>query len=131
MEYIWEAMGFIRWPIAFALLCVVLLTAYSSARLWRPGAVADLLTKAWLDAILFWGGFAMIAGVLGTLVGIVIAAQSIEAAGSVSTTLVWGGIKVAMLSSAFGTLILGGSAILWFALQLRWRILEARDADDL
>ena len=130
MEYIWEAMGFIRWPIAFALLCVVLLTAYSSARLWRPGAVGDLLTKAWIDAILFWGGFAMIAGVLGTLVGIVIAAQSIEAAGSVSTTLVWGGIKVAMLSSAFGTLILGGSALLWFALQLRWRMLEARDVAD-
>lgn len=131
MEYIWESMGFIRWPIAFALLCVVLLTAYSGARLWRPGAVADLLTKAWLDAILFWGGFAMIAGVLGTLVGIVIAAQSIEAAGSVSTVLVWGGIKVAMLSSAFGTLILAGSALVWFALQLRWRILEARDTADL
>ncbi len=131
MTYIWEAMGFIRWPIAFALLCVVLLTAYSCARLWRPGAAADLLTKAWIDAILFWGGFAMIAGVLGTLIGIVIAAQSIEAAGSVSATLVWGGIKVAMLSSAFGTLILGGSALLWFGLQLRWRVLEARDVADL
>ena len=38
---------------------------------------------------------------LGTLVGIVIAAQSIEAAGAISTTLVWGGIKVAMLPVRF------------------------------
>ncbi len=130
MDVIWESMGFMRWPLAFSLLFVVLLSAYTSGRLFRPGASADLLTKAWLDAILFWGGFAMIAGVLGTLVGIVIAAQSIEAAGAVSTVLVWGGIKVAMLTSAFGTLILAASALLWFGLQLRWRVLEAREVRD-
>lgn len=125
---IWEAMGFIRWPLAFSLLAVVLLSLYSAGRLFRPSAGPDLLTKAWLDAVLFWGGFAMISGVLGTLVGIVIAAQSIEAAGTVSTSLVWGGIKVAMLSSAFGTLILAFSGLLWFGMQLRWRVLEAREA---
>ncbi len=128
MEAIWNSLGFIRWPLAFSLLASVLLSLYSVGRLYRPGASADLLTKAWLDAVLFWGGFAMIAGVLGTLVGIVIAAQSIEAAGAVSTSLAWGGIKIAMLASALGTLILAFSALLWFGLQLRWRFLEARDA---
>lgn len=131
MNAIWESMGFMRWPLAFSLVAVVLLSLYSAGRLLRPGAGPDLLTKAWLDAVLFWGGFAMIAGVLGTLVGVVIAAQSIEAAGTVSTSLVWGGIKVAMLTSAFGTLILAFSALMWFGLQLRWRFLEARDADDV
>jgi len=128
MEMLWNSIGFIRWPLAFSLLAVVLLTGYSALRLYRPGAGPDLLTKAWLDAILFWGGFAMIAGVLGTLVGIVIAAQSIEAAGAVSTSLVWGGVKISLLSSALGTLILAAAALLWFALQLRWRVLEARVA---
>lgn len=127
MDVVWDSMGFMRWPLAFSLLCVVLLSAYSFGRLYRPSATADLLTKTWLDAILFWGGFAMIAGVLGTLVGVVIAAQAIEAAGAVSPSLVWGGIKVAMLTSAFGTLILAASALLWFGLQLRWRLLEARE----
>lgn len=130
MEQIWSSIGFIRWPLAFSCLCVVLLALYSGTRLFKPGAAPDVLTKAWLDAVLFWGGFAMIAGCLGTLVGVVIAAQSIEAAGSVSTSLVWGGIKVALLSSAFGTLILAGSALLWFGLQLRWRVLEAREVGD-
>jgi hypothetical protein len=130
VNQIWISIGFIRWPLAFSLLAVLLLATYLGARLFKPGAVPDVLTKAWLDAVLFWGGCAMIAGCLGTLVGVVIAAQSIEAAGSVSTTLVWDGIKVALLSSAFGTLILAGSALLWFGLQLRWRVLEAREVGD-
>ena len=58
------------------------------------------------------------------MVGIIIAAQSIEAAGEVSTTLVWGGIKVALLTSAFGMLIMAFAALLWFGLQLRWRLLS-------
>jgi hypothetical protein len=122
---IWYSMGFMRWPLAFSLGAVLLLTLWSAARLLRPGATPDRKTKAWIDAILFWGGFAVICGVLGTLVGIIIAAQSIEAAGEVSTTLVWGGIKVALLTSMFGVLILGFAALLWFALQLMWRLLEA------
>ena len=101
-----------------------------SVRLFRPGAAGDLRTKAWLDSILFWGGFALIAGVLGTLLGIIVAAQSIEAAGGqVSPALAWGGIKVAMLSSAFGTLILALSSVVWFALQLRWRLLVAEESE--
>lgn len=122
---IWRDMGFMRWPLAFSLVAVLLLASWATLRLFRPGAAPDLRTKAWVDAILFWGGFAVISGVLGTLVGIVIAAQSIEAAGQVSTMLVWGGIKVAMLTSVFGMLILGFAALVWFVLQLRWRLLVA------
>ena len=122
---IWQDIGFIRWPLAFSFLLVVVLALWSTVKLSLPGSRADLRTKAWIDAILFWGGFAVIAGVLGTLIGITIAAQAIEAAGDVSTSLVWGGIKVSMLSSMFGMLILAFSALLWFVLQLRWRLLVA------
>ena len=124
---IWEAMGFIRWPLAFSLLAVVLLSIWSATKLFGWNATPDLRTKAWVDAILFWGGFAIIAGVLGTVVGVIIAAQSIEAAGTISTVLVWGGIKVAMLSSAFGLLIMAFSALNWFVLQMRWRFLVAEE----
>ena len=125
MGTIWVNMGFIRYPMGFSLLVVVLLAAWTAVRLFRRDATPDLRTKAWLDAVLFWGGFAMVAGILGTLVGIMIAAQSIEAAGDVSTTLVWGGIKVALSTSAFGALILGFAGLLWFVLQLRWRLMRA------
>jgi hypothetical protein len=129
MGMIWESVGFIRWPLFVSFLAVVLLGLWSAIKLFRPGASPDLRTKAWLDAILFWGGFALISGVLGTLIGIIIASQAIEAAGAVSTPLIWGGIKVAMLSSALGAMILGFAALLWFVLQLRWRLLLADIAD--
>ena len=129
MGVVWESMGFMRWPLFFSFLAVMILALWSAIRLFRPGATPDLRTKAWLDAILFWGGFALISGVLGTLVGIIIASQAIEAAGEVSTTLVWGGIKVALLTSAFGAMILGFAALLWFVLQLRWRLLAAEVAE--
>lgn len=131
MGMIWEAMGFIRWPLFLSFIAVTVLALWSATRLFRPGASPDLRTKAWLDAILFWGGFALISGVFGTLAGIIIASQAIEAAGDVSTTLVWGGIKVALLSSAFGAMILGLAALLWFVLQLRWRLLSAEAAESL
>jgi hypothetical protein len=122
---IWHSVGFIRWPLTFSLAVVVVLGLWTAVRLFRSGAEPDLHTKAWLDAILFWGGFAFITGILGTLVGVIIASQFIEAAGAISTSLVWGGIKLALLSSAIGTMILGFAALLWFALQLRWRLLQA------
>ena len=127
---IWESMGFMRWPLAFAGLWIVGLSLYGTMRVFRGNAIADLRTKAWIDAILFWGAFAAISGVLGTLIGIIIAAQSIEAAGAVSTSIVWGGIKVAMLTSAFGVLMLAGAALVWFPLQMRWRILHASENED-
>jgi MotA/TolQ/ExbB proton channel family len=125
MSILWESLGVIRWPLALSLVAVLVLSGWSAIKLLRPGANPNLHTKAWIDGILFWGGFAVISGVLGTLVGIIIAAQSIEAAGAVSTTLVWGGIKIAMLSSALGMLILALASLLWYTLQLRWRLLCA------
>jgi len=44
-------------------------------------------------------------GFLGTVLGMIDAFQSIEAAGEVEATLVAGGIKIALLTTAFGLLI--------------------------
>lgn len=126
---VFQAMGFMAWPLTFSFLTVVGLSLWSATKLFQPNATADLRTKVWLDAILFWGGFALLAGLLGTVVGIVIAAQSIELAGEVHPMLVWGGIKVALLTSAFGILILGGAGLSWFTLQLRWRSLFAQQME--
>ena len=71
----------------------------------------------------------MIVGVMGTLIGITVMAQAVEAAGEVSARLLWGGIKVSMLGSLFGMLILVFASILWFVLQLRWRLLVADEAE--
>jgi len=129
MITLWQALGMIRWPLTLSLFAVVALSALSCFRLFKPGAWGDLRSKVWVDAVLFWGGFAMVSGVLGTVVGVIVAAQAIEAAGAVSTALLWGGIKVALLSSALGLAILFFSSLAWFALQLRWRMLVAGESN--
>lgn len=123
-----RALGVIRWPLTFSLLAVVGLGLLS---LWlvKSDAMPDRHAKTWIDAILFWGVFAAISGVVGTLVGIILSAQAIEAMGELSATVVWGGIKVALLSSALGILILAFASLLWFGLQFRWRFLIAKHAD--
>ena len=113
--------------VVLALITVALIIKKAIDLYIRSGLERDVLASS-LDAILFWGGFALISGVLGTLVGIIIASQAIEAAAEVSTRIIWGGIKVSMLSSAFGAMILGFAALLWFVLQLRWRLLLADES---
>jgi hypothetical protein len=111
--------------MTFSLMAVIVLSAWSAWKLLVKRESADIRMKAWIDAILFWGGFAVVSGVLGTLVRIIVAAQRIEASGSIETVLLWGGIKIALLTSALGVMILGLAAVCWFALQLRWRLLLA------
>lgn len=123
---IWSALGAMRLPMAFSLLAVLVLTLWSAGQLVKPGAEPDPRLKAWVDAVLFWGGFAAISGLLGSLVGIIVMFQRIEAAGEVVPTIVAGGTKVALLSSSIGLMILGVSALAWFPLQLRWRFLLAK-----
>ena len=45
-------------------------------------------------------------------------------------SLMWGGIKVSMLASLFGVLILAFAYLLWFVLQLRWRLLVADEVEE-
>ncbi|NNL31077.1 MAG: hypothetical protein HKO77_08650, partial [Gemmatimonadetes bacterium] len=127
MIELWEAMGFIRYPLTMSSVIIVALVLYSTVRLFEGDARPLPMTKTFMDSVLFWGGFSLITGILGTLVGIVVAAQSIERAGTVAPTLVWGGIKVALYSSVFGLLVLAVSSLAWFVLHLRWRFLSSRE----
>jgi hypothetical protein len=126
MNELWYVMGKIRWPLLMSVLVIVALTLWSATRLTGRNASADVRTKAWIDAILFWGGFALISGIFGTLMGIMSTASAIEAAGGPEPRLAWAGLRVAMTSVAAGALILALASLVWFGLQLRWRLLVAR-----
>jgi hypothetical protein len=125
----WEAIGFLRWPMTFCFLVVVLLGLWSALKLFRPGASSELGTKAWLDGILVWGFLAFLSGILGGVIGVILAFQSIEAAGAVRGTAIAPGAKMTLLSLGFGTVILGFAVLLWYVLQLRWRLLQAASAE--
>ncbi len=51
------------------------------------------------------GLVALMTGILGTLTGLFSAAESIQAAGDVSQGLLWGGIRVALITVLYGMVI--------------------------
>ncbi|HUF75995.1 MAG TPA: MotA/TolQ/ExbB proton channel family protein [Longimicrobiales bacterium] len=109
--------GFMMWPIT---LCAVAVVALAGRAAWRmrSGSTEPLAAvRAGIDGVLFWGAYASVLGVLGTVVGITIAAQAVEAVGEAHARLIGGGIKVALITTIYGMLILLGGAPLWFGLR--------------
>jgi hypothetical protein len=84
----------------------------------RPEDRALLETR--IDSILFWGVFAAILGLLGTLGGLAQMAGAIEAAGTVNPALLWGGVRVALSTTIAGTAVLGVALPVWYLLRRRW-----------
>jgi biopolymer transport protein ExbB len=164
MVFVWEEMGFMRWPLAACLVVGIIVIIWKffdllakSARTKRIlSEVNELLAEQRIDEamavcqesdspasnILFAGlerrnegtdrvmkaienqgllelsklekglvilatltNIAPLLGFLGTVIGMIIAFQAIEVAGEVEATLVAGGIKVALLTTAAGLTI--------------------------
>jgi biopolymer transport protein ExbB len=164
MVFVWEEMGFMRWPLAACLVVGIIviiwkffdLMAKSSRTKRILGEVNQLLSEHKVEEamevcresdspaanILFAGlerrtegtdrvmkaienqgllelsklerglvvlatltNIAPLLGFLGTVIGMIIAFQAIEVAGEVEATLVAGGIKVALLTTASGLAI--------------------------
>ena len=60
------------------------------------------------------GLFAMITGILGQLIGLYMAFNTIEQVGDVSPALLFQGFKVSMVCTIYGILIYLLSILLWF-----------------
>lgn len=117
MNFITEA-GFTSYPI---LVCAALTVGLAIRAHLRIGTAdpSDARTVAGIDAVLFWGVFGAVVGLLGTLGGVAQAAGAIERAGSVSPSLAWGGLRVALHPLLMGLTLLSAALLLWFALRAR------------
>ncbi|PLX06524.1 MAG: hypothetical protein C0598_13575 [Marinilabiliales bacterium] len=60
------------------------------------------------------GLFALVTGILGQLIGIYMAFSAIEMARDISPAIVFGGIKISMITTLYGILIYLISLLLWF-----------------
>lgn len=112
--------GVIMWPLLLVTLVVGVLAVRSWLRL-RGGAASGVTVATGIDAVLFWGAYAVVLGVLGTLMGITQAAGAIEQMGQVSAALAWGGIKIAISTTIYGLLVFAIALLLWFWLRVRHR----------
>jgi hypothetical protein len=108
--------GLIMYPLAAATLAVIGYSVFA-ARGLRMAAGPDPRLEATIDGVLFWGGFSVLLGVIGTLIGVVQAAQAIEWAGGAEASLVWGGIRVALSSTIVALLVFGVASLTWFVLR--------------
>lgn len=64
------------------------------------------------------GLFSAITGILGQLIGLYTAFSVIERASDISPSLIFGGLKVSMISTLYGIIIYLISIAIWFALDL-------------
>ena len=91
-------MGFIRYPMLVAALFLAVQVGRAAHSLIVADGSAESSNLS-IHAVLGWGLLSAVLGVLGTMVGLSIAAGFIEAAGEVSASVVWGGVKVALSPS--------------------------------
>lgn len=121
MAFIREG-GYLMYPIVAIALAVFGLAGWSWMGL-RAESGRDAVLETRIDSVLFWGAYGVILGVLGTLIGIAQAADAIQAYGqdTVSASLVWGGIRVALTTVITGFLVFSVAFVLWFALRVRYR----------
>jgi len=120
-----DILGGFSWLLGFSFVMVIAMGFWSASKLIRPGASADRRTRISIDATLFWGRFASIVGGIGAVVGLIRTFQGYEAAGRFASGPVAQGLVMLCLSALLGLSILAVAALLWFFLQLRWRLLEA------
>jgi hypothetical protein len=120
MDFMREG-GYFMWLIALTGVVVLGFSAraFVDVRSTRPAAIA----MTHVDAVLFWGAFAVAAGLLSTAVGLYQMAEAFERAGAVSTSLAWGGFRVALLPTQAGLLVFTLALLLWFFL---WYALRRR-----
>ena len=98
---------------------LVLMLAWSVYHFWlairNPGGSTQ--KKAGLLVhIKSIGLFAMITGILGQLIGLYSAFSAIERAADISPAIIFGGLKISMISTLYGICIYLLSLLIWFTL---------------
>lgn len=112
--------GFFMWFVLGAGVVGLALAADAGRKL-SGGAFGAEALRAEIDGVLFWGGFASVLGLIGTLGGVAVMARSLERAGGASPGVIWGGFRVALIPTAFGLAVLAACLLAWYGLRTALR----------
>ena len=112
--------GFFMWPILVISIVIGVLAVWAFVRTRDlDGPDADVETG--IDAVLFWGVWVVVVGLLGTFTGIYLAAGVIEQAAAVSPAVIWSGIRIALTTTLFGLFVFCVAALMWLGLRVSYR----------
>ena len=112
--------GFFMWPLLILFIFVIAISIKKVLELFLKNTTSTPYTDKGINAILFWGGFSFILGVLAHFTGIYQAMEAIAAASDISPAIVAKGYAMSLITVLFGLITLLISAIMWFI--LRWRL---------
>lgn len=115
-----QAGGFPMWFILGAGLVGLVLAIDAGRKVFGGKKKAPGL-RAEIDGVLFWGAFASVLGVIGTLGGVAVMARYLEQAADASASLIWGGLRVALIPTAFGLGLLALCLLAWYGLRTTHR----------
>jgi len=108
--------GFFRWPLVAAAVLLLLQIARAAALRRRRPSRHERMNR---HAILAWGLLNALLGVLGTALGLVVTARSVESAGYVDSDVLGGGLRVALTPALVGCCLFALSVLAWLVLTLR------------
>lgn len=110
--------GFFMWPVLLSGLIAVGLAVDAVRTIigTERGERGRWRAHSRTDGVLFWGGFAALVGMLGTLGGIAQMARVLQGAGETPASLVWGGVGVTLTTTIFGLAVLLLALAMWFGL---------------
>lgn len=102
--------------LSFLLLLVIVVAVFIAVRIFKKDYSSPASVRENLGYIKSIGLFAMITGILGQLIGLYSAFNAIEEAGDVSPAMIFGGLKVSMITTLYGVLIYLFSILIWLVL---------------
>jgi hypothetical protein len=100
-------------------LTFLIILIYSGIKAYRlfssPGEISK--NAADVSQILQLGIFSAVFGIFGQCIGLFMAFMAIEEAGDISPAMIFGGLKVSMITTLYGLLIFLVSFLIWFGLK--------------
>ena len=109
--------GLLMWPLVFISLILFGIVVRTLWHLFVRGGTDAAVIQSCLDRLLFWGGFAVIIGMLGSAVGYHKAMMSLVTRGLANPRAVWIGSAEGLVSSIAGILVLAGAGACWYLLR--------------
>lgn len=111
--------GIYMWPLLIIAIVITVLAITKGIQLSNDSSNINKLENG-INAILFWGAFALVLGFFAHFHGVYLAMQAINAANDISPAIVAGGYAMSLITILTGLFIFMLSALVWFI--YRWKL---------
>lgn len=128
MSNLFAAGGVFMTPLTLLAIAIVVLLIKKSLDVYVRGELPAGKHRAAVNLILQLGILTFFLGILSQAIGLMEAFQAIEQMGAVSPAMLAGGLKVSMIASVYGLIILIVAFIGWTVLKFRLNGLEKVEA---